>query len=107
MIDHMFQILSINKSMIAIGRKIQRDFEPTQRFICHSMSSQQSYQHQQQQLSQPGGFFSERQPVGYYSQRQQSEYSQRQPNTHDHQRQTDDYFALHHQNQYNSYRPNY
>jgi len=102
----------------------QRDFAPAQRFIRHSMGSQQSYQQQsyqqqpyqqqsyqqqsyQQRRSDPGGFVPERQSGGYYSQQQPSGYSQRPPNSNYRQRQPGGYFPPRQQNPYNSYRPNY
>jgi len=74
----------------------QRDFAPAQRFIRHSMGSQQSYQ---QQGYQQRGFLPERQQGGYYS--------QRQPNGNYRQQRPGGFYPPRHQNQYNSYRPNY
>jgi 5'-3' exoribonuclease 2 len=89
----------------------QRDFAPAQRFIRHSMGSQQPYQQQpyrqqsyqqqsyEQQRNEPGGFFPERQQGGYYS--------QRPPNNNYRPRRPGGNYPPRHQNQYNSYRPNY
>jgi len=93
----------------------QRDFAPAQRYIRHAMGSQQSYQQQsyqqqsyQQERNQPGGSFPERQQGGYYPQRQpDGHFSQRPPNGNYRQRQPGGYYRPRHQNQYNSYRPNY
>ncbi|CAF3827113.1 unnamed protein product, partial [Rotaria sordida] len=69
----------------------QRDFAPAQRFIRHSMGSQQSYQQQQQE---PGGYYPQRQPDRYYSQHQpDGGFPQRQPGGDYPQRQSDRGFS--------------
>ncbi|CAF0941011.1 unnamed protein product [Rotaria sordida] len=67
----------------------QRDFAPAQRFIRHSMGSQQSYQQQE-----PGGYYPQRQPDRYYSQHQpDGGFPQRQPGGDYPQRQSDRGFS--------------
>ncbi|CAF0820587.1 unnamed protein product [Adineta steineri] len=106
----------------------QRDFAPAQRFIRHSMGSQQ------QQHYEPGGFIPPRQSGGYYNERQSNDnfrprqpydnyrprqsydnYRPRNPNDNYRPRHQNDgfrprqpggYYPPRHQNQYNSYRPN-
>jgi 5'-3' exoribonuclease 2 len=86
----------------------QRDFAPAQRFIRHSMGSQQDYQHQEQQQREPGGYFPQHQQGGYFPQRPPNRYfSPRQPNNDYRPRQPRGFYPPRHQNQYNSYRPNY
>ena len=105
----------------------QRDFAPAQRFIRHSMGSQQNYHQQdQQQQREPGGFipqhhqggfqpqrppnryFSPRPPYDDYRPRQpNNDYRPRQPYDDYRPRQPRGFYPPRHQNSYNSYRPNY
>ena len=84
-------------------QQYQRDFAPAQRFIRHSVGSQSSYQHHNQQYNsqQQGGFFPERQQGQYQSNnyhRNQSYQSQSYPR---HQ------YQQHHQNDYGGPRQNF
>jgi 5'-3' exoribonuclease 2 len=92
----------------------RRDFAPAQRFIRHSVGSQQPYQQQQYQQ---GGYYNQResnndyrprQPYDNYRPRQMNDgFRPRQPNDGYRQRQPGGFFQPRHQNQYNSYRANY